>query len=256
MENTKKMILVEPHVLDRIRQNDNIPKRPLSLLDDEMQKILNSNIEDREKWAKYSQILQRYLHFANAERQPITLPLVTDDVDMVSNKMNEKGENVNDMLVSKSLTLDEDVIAEKSNPLKYTPNYMFKYIPKTYKKKGELLLSSILENENIIKWDSYGRVTIDSKPIPFSNIVDLINDVLRPLKRPKPLGWEKFASTLKQINVPRSCIGNPETLEYIKSLESEEDQRSPIYYHSETPRTSGSSSLQKRKLDWETWNPI
>lgn len=258
MENAKKMILVEPHVIERIRQNENIPEKPLSLLDKEMQKILNSTIEDREKWSKYSQILQRYLHFANAERQPIVLPIITDTTDdMIFNNMNEKEINNDKMLVPKSPAIKEDVTQEKSIPSKYTPNYMFNSIPKTYRKRGELLLSNLLENKKNIKWDSNGRVIINNKTIPFSNILDLINDVLRPSKRAKPLGWKKFASTLKEINIPLSCIGNPETLQYIKrpdSSESEKDHPAPEH-QSETPKTSGSSSLLTRKLDWETWNP-
>ncbi|GBP12436.1 Uncharacterized protein F54H12.2 [Eumeta japonica] len=59
----------------------------------------------------------------------------------------------------------------------------------------------ILEEED-------GTVIINKETVPGTNIVNLINDVLRPLKS-EPIGWEQFATILKEINVPITLIGNP-----------------------------------------------
>ena len=39
-------------------------------------------------------------------------------------------------------------------------------------------------------------------------MVDLVNDFLRKRKRFKPMGWQVFATGLKETNVPEELIGN------------------------------------------------
>ena len=57
-------------------------------------------------------------------------------------------------------------------------------IPKNLKRKSELLLQ-FLESEqarNRITWDTRGEVTIDGEKVESSNIIDLVNDIVRPRK--------------------------------------------------------------------------
>lgn len=84
-------------------------------------------------------------------------------------------------------------------------------IPKTYAKKGELLFNLLSLSKIKVRWNDDGTVFIENNKITGSNIIDLINDILRPLKKTgDPIGWEEFAKTLKDLNIPLTYIGNTE----------------------------------------------
>ena len=64
-------------------------------------------------------------------------------------------------------------------------------------------LSSVMANED------YG------KSIPGSNIIDLVNDVIRHRKGSEPTGWQAFAEGLRDINIPQDVIGNRERWDWM-----------------------------------------
>ena len=83
-------------------------------------------------------------------------------------------------------------------------------IPKTYARKASLLLANLLSHSSVIQWDNSGVVTIRGNVIPGSNIIDLVGDLVRPLKRSNPVGWDRMAELLDTINTPFEYIGNPQ----------------------------------------------
>lgn len=277
MENAKKMVLVEPGLLDRINQANNV-NTPLSRLDSEMQKILNSKTEDREKWSLYLQTLQRYLRCVEEGRKPLMLPIITEDFLTQNDKddQNAASYKKEEPDYKKILTHQNPIGEDRTSasviekPL-YTTSKVLELIPKSYIKKGQLLLGSILGSNDKILWDDEGTVIIDNQIIPGSNIVDLVNDSLRPLQRSSsPIGWERFHSALKDIKVPLSYIGNKKRSNYIAKLHAEENQN--LYQSttqsdalripdtpkrsSETPSsTKNTQKLRSKKIDWEKWTP-
>lgn len=68
MTSMKKMMLVESHVFEKLKEKECTPEDSLSRLDVEMHKIMRSKTEDREKWTLYLQTLQRYLHFYDEKK--------------------------------------------------------------------------------------------------------------------------------------------------------------------------------------------
>lgn len=252
MDNAKKMLLIEPGLIDKINQRQNNSDNPLSRLDTEMQEILNSNIEDRKKCILYLQILQRYLHFNEESRQPIELPLIQQNEDFtVSNK---KDETLDQDPVSTQV-LKKEVKSVTHDHFPYTTNNILKSIPKTYLKKGESLLNLISLSKNKINWNNEdGVVMIDDKTIPGTNINDLINDLVRPLKRSDPIGWETFAKALKDIKIPLIYLGNPNRIEYIKNLTLKELGEISTDEEYSTP-SNKYAKKNRKKLDWEKWSP-
>lgn len=273
MENTKKMLLIEPCLLEKLKQKDNSCNESLSRLDKEMHKIMTSKMDDREKWSTYYQTLQRYLHFNEERKIPLKLPIITDymnkgdmedvdkdqlvkrpitikkdnKVDMGVQTLNEIQPNKTDVQVqTDSLGLEESVCEEESTI--YSTSYLLRLVPKTFKKKGEFLINAIVQNPDRIRWDNKGAVIIDNKIIPNSNIVDLLNNILRSLKRPKPLAWELFSKTLIDIGVPMYCIGNANIQEYLQN-----------YYLDDLKVTSNQKKITSPKshdkIDWERWTP-
>lgn len=245
MDNTKKMILIEPDVLERLKTKENIFDDSLSRLDKEMQKILKSKIDDREKWALYMQVLQKYLHLIQEDKKPLKLPITFESVK----------DNTNENKVIpfvKDLSPVKDVQTPKTQDIllkHYTVDYLNRLIPKTYKKKGKILIDTLLKNRDTIYWNDDGTVVINNEHLPQSNIIDLVNITLRPLKI-IPDGWEKFAEALKDIKVPLICVGNPEINKYMNILYVED-----FRHNTPTKLNTPKLSTSRRKIDWERWTP-
>ena len=149
------------------------PGTPMSRLDEEMNNILNSNIADeRDKWARYSQLLQRYLHLKEIDK-PATV--------------NEKEDAQKD---------NEDIDAK-----------IIATIPMKYRSKARHLLEGLRETEHL-KFNME-KVYIDGVLLPGGNIIDLINDATRNRKTVSaPLGHLQFAAALQRAHIPKEFIGN------------------------------------------------
>lgn len=257
MDNAKKMILIEPEVIEKLK-NDN-RNTNLSRFDEEMRKVLFTKIDDREKWAQYSQILQRYLYFVGKDRKPLEIPILSLDATQ-TNKRQDNEEYGTDSTQDFAKTVDQ-----RDSDI-YTKSHLIKLLPKTYKKNGELLIDLLQKHRDNIYWDNRGTVFINNKEIYNSNIVDLLNDAIRPLKNSSPSGWMEFTKVLKDIRVPLSYLGNSRRIAFLNILNNtpnfgkkfETNPEKEIEYS--TPRTSCSTvgadkEKIKRKIDWQKWTP-
>ena len=100
-------------------------------------------------------------------------------------------------------------------------------VPTTMKKKARLLMSMLQDHPNL-SWDEDGTVKMYGQPIPGSNIIDLVNDVLRQRKGIEPTGWQPFAEGLKAMNVPQDFVGNKKRWEWMhRSKELDRPSSSP-----------------------------
>lgn len=268
MENAKKMILIEPEAIERLKKdNANTTVNNLSQLDEEMSKVLKTKLDDREKWSLYQQTLQRYLYFIAKDRKPIEIPLVN---------FGESGNYIKeDVTTKKTADIKEEPMKTHERPINeniphksndyYTKSQLLQLIPKTYKIKGELLIDILLKNKNKINWNDDGTIFIDNKKVYKSNIVDLINDVVRPLKNSSPHGWVEFSQVLKDLKVPLSYIGNPKRATFINVMSKTPDfgktsqavTESSSTANQLTPQTYPKSNEEKvkRKIAWERWTP-
>lgn len=259
MDHCKKMILIEPEVMERLKKepmNDTTTSR----LDAEMQNILKTKLDDREKWSLYLQVLQRYLHFI--ERKPIHLPIVNQVVnDVINNDLKEyKTDDTINMKLVKESSPERDVENKRDNLFQnttYLSSHLLRSIPKTYRNKGEFIVEKLLKNPDKITWDKDGVVYIDKKEITGSNIKDLIHDTLRPLRRiDEPIGWETFIHCLKDLKVPHSYIGNPKRSIFMKNLYHTELKpiEVDLKKYNTTPKRKGEYK-SKTSIDWEKWTP-
>ncbi|KAH9645925.1 hypothetical protein HF086_011387 [Spodoptera exigua] len=207
-------------------------------------------MEDRKKWMLYLQTLQIYLHFTEEDRQPLSLPIYSDTSNEDSNgsKIGFKNKDLKSSVDAESLLEEKGSIKSiesEVNPL-YSPTQIISLIPKTYNKKGESLLNLIGISKSKLRWDNEGTVIIDNEKNPGSNIVDLINDSLRPLKKSDPVGWDRFAKALKDIKVPLTYIGNPKRCEFINQLQAKDlNKTSEIEVQEFTPRSGEKRSTTK-----------
>ena len=86
-------------------------------------------------------------------------------------------------------------------------------LPRSLKIKGKLLLERLKANN--ITWNAAGELIIDSVKYHGTNIIDLVNDVMRNRKYSAPFGWQTFADQLIRLNVPQEMIVNKSRWNYI-----------------------------------------
>lgn len=202
MEHTQKMVLVpQEQIVGRVATTNppaawmpssQTPGTQLSRLDAEMSKILRNNgIDDSEKWEKYCQVLQRYLHFVHRELPAVeSSSLFKRDVARLrQQQQHQKTSGQNEVM-----TL-EAIVAT---------------VPERYKRKATKLLMKLQELPDRISWDHQGTVTIEKSKIGDSSIVDLINEAMRERKKVTAniVGRRQFAQILHKGSVPRELVGN------------------------------------------------
>lgn len=173
MEHAKKIIYVPREVLQKTSSDSS----PLSKLDKELYDILHDKKSpDREKWMRYNQVLQRFLYLTHENRQPIPLSVVeATSADTVK-------DGLADVLLST--------------------------VPERYKRKAEKLYALLKKAPQKIEWTKEGVVSINGEVKQGTHIIDLVNDALRSRKNFNPEGWQDFATTLRQLNVPQELVGN------------------------------------------------
>ena len=84
------------------------------------------------------------------------------------------------------------------------------------RKKARRLLNKIRTGSGV-EWNDRGQLLINNTVVPGSNIVDLVNDVLRKRRHFEPVGWQPFVRGLREMNVPMDLVGNPERWRYMQS---------------------------------------
>ncbi|PVD39601.1 hypothetical protein C0Q70_02236 [Pomacea canaliculata] len=92
-------------------------------------------------------------------------------------------------------------------------------VPKSMKKKAERLLQHFKRNPELT-WNDRGEILYEGQAVKNSNLVDLVNDVLRKQKRARsPRGWETFAKALRRMNVSQDLVGHPDRWKFITEKE-------------------------------------
>ena len=96
-------------------------------------------------------------------------------------------------------------------------------VPPTMRRKATLLLNMMGNNPHLT-WNKQGELEYEGKRIEGSNIIDLVNDVLRSRKGSNPKGWEQFSQGLKEVNIPQEVIGNKRRWAWMQKQEDEDDE--------------------------------
>ena len=178
------MQLIDPKMLQQVTtpiQQVTAPIHPIhrsmSTLDRDMQNILQrTDLPVEEKVRQYNQILQRYLEYQDHLRIPTAPPPMTISKD-----------------------IEQEVLST---------------IPKTMRRKAENLLERVKRQSNL-GWNERGELLFNGEVIQGTNIVDLVNDMVRQRKSFQPRGWREFARALRQDNVPQDLIGNKERWDWM-----------------------------------------
>lgn len=173
----QKMILVPEQASAQMISSVKSSESHQARLDQEMQDILQrTDLTTQEKWKLYQQALHRYLEHTPQAHKPIALPLIDTDPSMAP--------------------------TSQSSPLF---QFILDSVPKTLSRKTGVLLK-LMHASNRISWDPTGVVTIDKNLVPGSNIIDLVNEVVRKRAPRNPIGIQTFKQLLQEINIPKELI--------------------------------------------------
>ena len=199
MEHAKKMILVEPRQIEKLKET--MLDKTLSKLDGEIYEILHRNMADDEKAKHYSNSLSRYL---NIDKPSVITKFESKPVDTIE----PKSETVKDSKNVESIVLET--------------------VPKRWKAQASRLLTHINNNPDV-NWSEKGELVLRNTTIPKTHVVDLVNDLLRKrTSTPSPFGWKPLADALKDYNIPHELIGNDDRWKYINASHDKNFAVTPI----------------------------
>ena len=237
MEHARKMALVDPRMLDTLRSpppppppTDTLGKK-VQALDDEMKTILDKkDIDERTKVTLYNQVLQRYNVLSDEHvKEPVRVVTVNESGTGA-------GAGVAEGAVGAPATsaIEAEIEAD-----------VVETVPKTMQAKARRLMEHLKRD---IAWTARGELIHEGVPVAGSNVVDLVNDLLRKRKT-DPTGWQPFARQLRAMNQPMELVGNVTRRAYIRqvttpTMTSTQGRRRRM---PTTPRSGGSA---RRSLSW------
>ena len=117
-------------------------------------------------------------------------------------------------------------------------------VPKTMQAKARRLMKHLKKD---IAWTARGELIHEGVPITGSNVVDLVNDLLRKRKT-DPTGWQPFARQLRAINLPMELVGNVARRAYIRQATTPTPTLGRRRRAPATPRAGAGSA--RRSLSW------
>ena len=141
------------------------------------------------------------------------------------------------MITHTELTMtSESNSTTPSQQLNATDKQIIDSVPKTMQNRAKLLLQKLRDHSDVIRWNDNGQLVLKGSIVPNSNIVDLVNDVMRKRKGFNPKHSNTFAKVLAKINVPEDYLRNPDRIDSIYWYDRLQDSQAPEpSFVSETP---------------------
>ena len=126
--------------------------------------------------------------------------------------------------------------ATSSQQLNAIDKQIIDSVPKTMQNRAKLLIQKLKDHSDVISWNDNGQLVLEGSIVPNSNIVDLVNDVMRKRKGFNPEHSNTFAKALAKINVPEDYLKNPDRINSIRWYRRLQDSQTPgASFVSKTP---------------------
>ena len=113
--------------------------------------------------------------------------------------------------------------------------------------RAKLLIQKLKDHSDVISWNDNGQLVLEDSILPSSNIVDLVNYVMRKRKGFNLEHSSTFAKALAKINVLEDYVRNLDRIDSIrwyrryKTLKHQEHHlfqsqlKHPLKYHEKHP---------------------
>ncbi len=224
MEHVKRLVIVPEHMTEQ-QKKPLVPPLTAQVneIDSDMQNIIQRQDIPIDAQARmYDQNLQRYLTFYDKRmNKPLWVnvlqPKITEE-----QPQEEEPETIDE--------IETDIMDS---------------VPATMKSRARQLIKKLKGSKDVIGWNNQGQMMFKGRPIPGTNIVDLVNDSLRQRKNFNPEGWELFSKALGHLNMPEGVVRNENRLALVREYKTKgipDDLPQPT-----TPRTPLSRVQQERR---------
>ena len=184
MEKTTRMLLVPENMyLAQQRQMIHPSVTQLANLDQQIQStLINPEIPSDQKAADFNQLNRRYHQLQ----------------DQVLNPHSPRP-------IEKEQPPEELQIPERQ---------ILRSVPKRDENKAKLLIDHIKNNQDMFRVSTKNELLdTNGRPIPRSNLVDLVHEVVRNRGSRKLDGITEFITALEETNVPKEALGSRNRLE-------------------------------------------
>ena len=101
---------------------------------------------------------------------------------------------------TKRIMTSESDSATPSQQLYVTDKQIIDSVPKTIENRAKLLIQKLKDHSDIISWNDNGQLALEGSVVPNSNIIDLVNDVMRKRKGVISEHSSTLAKALAKIN--------------------------------------------------------
>ena len=156
----------------------------------------------------YAQQLQRVIQLKNQVFRPEPSPVQTITQ------------------TERTMTSESDS-ATPSQQLNATDKQILDSVPKTMQNRANLLIQKLKDHSDVISWNNNGQLVSEGSIVPNSNIVDLVNDVMRTRKGFNPEHSNAFAKALTKINIPEDYLRNSDRIDSIRWYRRLQDSQAP-----------------------------
>lgn len=163
----------------------------MSELDTQMKNILqNKNLTESEKAILYLQILQKYTNFSVEKPSPEEVPAEQLEIPIELTVIKTEKDDIEDKATSAAPMRYRELVKD-----------IFKF----------------LNHQHLLQWSSEGELIYKDKLYPKTNIVLLVNDLLRNRKK-APLGRNVFLNALNEAKFPKHLDVNKKLYKNIKNV--------------------------------------
>jgi len=210
MEYAKKMILVDPRIIEKLTSARD---KVLNSIENEMDTVLNSDIPDDKKAKLYAASAKRHLIINAPDKETEIQP----DASQPSNT---------------TTAVLNDIVTSMPTPHIRRAMKFAKFI-----------------QDNRIDINDRGELVHNHKVSEKTNATDLINEAIRR-KQMNTTGSKEFAKLLNELNCPIELIGNPSYKKYMQSgngiFRKSVQKGRGIKKSKKKARTSGNSANRKK----------
>jgi hypothetical protein len=219
--NGRKMVIVPQNILEDLKQRHRnavtLPPSPVIettvQLEQELRHILDrTDLSELEKAKAYGQLLTRYRMFYEKATDG-TSAKVSTSLPVRASPSTRDVPQTTESEVTKSTPSTRTALPESKNKF---VDLVIKSVPQTLQKKATLLIDQIRDHPHMT-WNEQGHLVYKGEVVPYSNIVDLVNDTLRKRIKFTPTGWEVFARGLNEINIPQDLVGNADRWKWMEN---------------------------------------
>ena len=201
----RKLVALEPAVYEKLKEGaGRIESRVLGDLDRQMQTVLHSQQPEHEKINLYNSILEKAARYekktADGKPQATEDRILADFEQQMQNILHSQKPPREKMLLYNNIFGKSKVYQQKRRTRrvqkkeKLPKKEILKHFKKAKNKKVKRILKGIEEQKNI-SWNDAGNLVLDGRPIPSSNITELLRSAVVK-KEPNIPGWQSFDSVL------------------------------------------------------------